>query len=60
MWWHTPAIPTLRRLRKEDFEFKVSLSYYMIRCCLKRKKKQPETEMSGKCESFIQSTTQGL
>jgi hypothetical protein len=25
MWWRTPAIPRLRRLRQEDYEIKASL-----------------------------------
>jgi hypothetical protein len=29
-----PVIPALRRLRQEDLEFKVSLSY-IVRICLK-------------------------
>jgi hypothetical protein len=26
-WWHMPVIPALGRLRQENCEFKVSLSY---------------------------------
>jgi hypothetical protein len=27
VWWHTPVIPTFRRLRQEDCEFEVNLDY---------------------------------
>lgn len=37
-WWHTPAIPVLRRLRQKDHEFEASLSN-VVRLCLKKKKK---------------------
>jgi hypothetical protein len=34
VWWHIPVIETLRRLGKEDLEFKVSLGY-IVRYYLK-------------------------
>jgi hypothetical protein len=37
-----PVIPALQRLRQEDHEFEVSLSY-IERLCLKKKKKKPTT-----------------
>jgi hypothetical protein len=27
VWWYTPVIPALRRLRQEDLEFEASLGY---------------------------------
>jgi hypothetical protein len=36
--WLTPIIPTLRRLKQEDLEFKVSLAY-IGRPCLKKKER---------------------
>jgi hypothetical protein len=27
VWWYTPIIPALRRLRQEDHKFKASLDY---------------------------------
>jgi hypothetical protein len=27
MWWYTPVIPVLERLRQEDGDFKAILSY---------------------------------
>jgi hypothetical protein len=27
VWWHTPVILVLRRLRQENFKFKASLGY---------------------------------
>jgi hypothetical protein len=27
VWWYTPVIPVLGRLRQDDCEFKASLSY---------------------------------
>jgi hypothetical protein len=36
VWWNTPVIPELGRLRQEDHEVKVSLGY-IGRCCLNEK-----------------------
>jgi hypothetical protein len=33
-WQHTSVIPALRRLRQEDLEFEVSLTY-TVRLCFK-------------------------
>jgi hypothetical protein len=41
MWWSIPAIPELRRLRQEDQEFKVSLTY-IARPYLKTKQQQQQ------------------
>jgi hypothetical protein len=34
-WWYTLIIPTLRKLRQEDYEFKANVS---LKPCLKEKK----------------------
>jgi hypothetical protein len=34
-WWYMPVIPTFRRLREEDCEFKASLGY-RVRSCLQK------------------------
>jgi hypothetical protein len=49
MWWHTSVTLSLRRLRKEDYEFEGSIGYIaswrlawticIIRPCLKQTKK---------------------
>jgi hypothetical protein len=39
MYWHTPVIPALRRLRQKDLKFEASLGS-MERTCLKKKKKK--------------------
>jgi hypothetical protein len=39
MWWHTPVITALRRLRQEDHEFEVSLGY-VVKCCVNKKKRK--------------------
>jgi hypothetical protein len=35
VWWHTPVIPALRRLRQEDCKFKVCLGF-IVRPHLKK------------------------
>jgi hypothetical protein len=40
--WRVPRTSVLKRLRQEDHEFEVSLSY-IERLCLKKKKKKPTT-----------------
>jgi hypothetical protein len=37
VWWCTPVIPALGRLRQENYKFKVSLGY-TERICLKKPK----------------------
>jgi hypothetical protein len=39
VWWHTPVISALRRLKQEDCEFDVSLNYIVRPCSQKEKKK---------------------
>jgi hypothetical protein len=39
VWWYTPVIPELRRLRQEDHKFKVSLGY-IERLSQKKKKRK--------------------
>jgi hypothetical protein len=44
VWWDTPVIPVLKRLRQQDCEFEFSLHYIATsrpaaRPCLKKKKK---------------------
>jgi hypothetical protein len=41
MWWYTPVIPELWRLRLEDHEFETNVGY-IVRFCLKKKKKKEE------------------
>jgi hypothetical protein len=40
VWWGTPAIPTLRRLRQEDHEFKANLGYISRPSFRNKKQKQ--------------------
>jgi hypothetical protein len=35
VWWYTPIITTVRRLKQEDCEFEASLGY-RVRSCLKK------------------------
>jgi hypothetical protein len=37
MWWCSPVIPVLSKLRLEDVEFEASLSY-IVSSCIKREK----------------------
>jgi hypothetical protein len=37
LWWYTPVIPALRRLKQEDYKFKASLGL-TLRSYLKKKK----------------------
>jgi hypothetical protein len=34
-WWHTPIIPTLGELRKEDQKFEAGLGYIVRHCLIK-------------------------
>jgi hypothetical protein len=43
VWWCTPAIPALRRLRKEEGKFEDSQAY-VTRPCQKRKKERKKGE----------------
>jgi hypothetical protein len=40
MWWHTPVIPALSRLRQEDQQVKVSLGYMQDLISKQNKKKE--------------------
>jgi hypothetical protein len=39
VWWYTPTIPALKRLRQEDYKFEVNLSYGVIPHLKTRNKK---------------------
>jgi hypothetical protein len=45
--WYMSVIPTLGRLNQEDCEFEISL-IYVVRPCLKRRKKEREREETKK------------
>jgi hypothetical protein len=52
VWWCTPVIPALVRLRLEDCKFEASLDY-KVRLCFKKKKKTPlwtSVSLPGKWE----------
>jgi hypothetical protein len=40
VWWYTPVIPALEKLRQEDLKFEVSLGYIVISCLKKKKKRK--------------------
>jgi uncharacterized protein with FMN-binding domain len=46
-----PIIPALRRLRKEDTEFKASLGY-IVRSCFKNKQKKVPSRMVRRKKDF--------
>jgi hypothetical protein len=55
VWWHTPVISTLGRLRQDDLEFEANMDYKMA-LSLKEKKKNsmPKLQMElGKKEVFF-------
>jgi hypothetical protein len=41
VWYHTPVIPTLGRVRQEECRFKTNKSY-IVSSCLKKKEKEKE------------------
>jgi hypothetical protein len=45
VWWCTPVIPALRRLRQEDWEFQTSLDKVVRR--LRREGEQEEGRKEG-------------
>jgi hypothetical protein len=45
VWWSTPVIPALRRLRQEDNEFEDSLGYTKTICQKTNTKKKEESGM---------------
>jgi hypothetical protein len=45
VWWCTPVIPALVRLRLEDCKFEASLDY-KVRLCFKKKKKDSPLDLS--------------
>jgi hypothetical protein len=46
VWWNMPVIPVLRRLRKENCEFKTSLGYLEITYVKKKKSLSGEENVS--------------
>jgi hypothetical protein len=52
VWWCTPVIPALGKLRQEDCEFQASLDY-TVRSCLKKKKKKKKKKPTNKTNKII-------
>jgi hypothetical protein len=48
VWWYTPVIPALRKLRQEDCEFEASLDCTVR--CVSKKTKTYQTEIEKRKE----------
>jgi hypothetical protein len=64
VWWFTPVIPALRRLRQDNHEFKVILGY-VTRSCLKKEEEEEKgrgeeggnlLELPNTCHLFLRTT----
>jgi hypothetical protein len=51
VWWYIPVISILRRQKKEDCEFEVSLGYIVIICL--NTDRQTHTDTHTQCQKFI-------
>jgi hypothetical protein len=52
VWWCTPVISALGRLKQEDLEFEANLDY-RVRPCLKKKKIQNQINKKWSNGSFL-------